>query len=95
MWDALLMSHADKSWAVPDEIDRKAIWKKAAVVAPVVLARGRPVATWSYKATSKILRITINPLSSWREKRHAGGARREARAVATHLGLPQTEVSIN
>ena len=94
MWDAMLMSHADKSWAVPDAADRKLIWKKAAVVAPVVLARGKPVATWSHKATTKALRVAISPLSGWREKQHAGGVRREARAVAAHLGLEDAEVSI-
>ena len=94
MWDGMLMSHADKTWAVPDEADRKRIWRKAAVVAPVVLARGKPVATWSHKATTKVLKITIAPLSGWREKQHAGGARREAKAVAAHLGLDETKVAI-
>lgn len=93
-WDCLLMGHADKSWTVPDEGERKAVWRKAAMVAPVVLARGRVVATWAQKKRRGGLAVTVTPLSGWRKTRHLAGARREARAVAEHLGLKAAELSL-
>lgn len=43
------MGHADKSWTVPDPARRTLVWRRAAFVAAVVLARGRVVATWSHR----------------------------------------------
>lgn len=94
MWDCLLMSHADKSWTVPDEGERKLVWKKAGVVAPVVLDRGRVVATWSHKVQRGRLLVVVEPLSRWRKSRHAAQVNREAVAVARHLGLEQAEVQV-
>lgn len=94
-WESLLMAHADKSWTVPIESERKQIWRKAAVVAPVVFARGQAVATWSMKRTKTRLDITVEPLSSWR-KSHAAAVKREALAVAAHYEIEKerTEVTL-
>ncbi|MCB9462386.1 MAG: winged helix DNA-binding domain-containing protein [Candidatus Eisenbacteria bacterium] len=43
------MAHADKSWTVPDEAERRKVWLRFADVAAVVLAGGRVVATWRHK----------------------------------------------
>ncbi len=94
MWDCLLMSHADKSWTVPDEGERKLVWKKAGVVAPVALDRGRVVATWSHKVKRGCLEVVVEQLSRWRKSRHATQVNREAKAVARHLGLEHAEVTI-
>ncbi len=94
LWDTLLMSHADKSWTVPSAGERPAIWKKAAVVASVVLARGRIVATWSQKRRARRLDVTIHPLSGWKAGRHLAAVRREARAVAAHYELPEAQVEM-
>lgn len=91
-YDSMLMGHADKSWTVPDEAERKLIWKKAAVVCAVVLARGRIIATWSQKATKKRLKITIQPLSGWQSSQHKAAVEREAEAIAAHMGRTDTEV---
>lgn len=93
-WDCLLMGHADKSWTVPDEGERKAVWRKAAMVAAVLLARGRVVATWTQKKRRGDLEVTVTPLGAWRKSKHAAGARREARAVAAHLGLGGAELVV-
>lgn len=94
LWDTLLMGHKDKSWTVPNEDDRKRVWRKAAYVAAPVIARGRVVAIWTAKALAKKLRVEVEPLSLWRQTQHASGVRREAREVAAHVGLPEAEVRI-
>ena len=65
-----LMGHADKSWVLPDADERPLVWRKAAVVAPVVLARGRIVATWAHRVKARRLVVTVTPLSGWRHGRH-------------------------
>jgi hypothetical protein len=93
LWDTLLMSHADKSWTVPAEPERPEVWRKAAMVSAVVLARGRVVATWSHKVRSRRVEVTVSPLSAW-TKRHEPGVRRDAAAVASHFGAPEAVVTV-
>lgn len=94
LWDSMLMGHADKSWTVPNESERKQVWRKSAMVSSVLLDRGRVVATWTQKTTSKKLKIQIDPLSGWRKSRHLTGAKKEAKAIAAHLELAEAEVAI-
>jgi hypothetical protein len=94
LWEAMLMAHADKSWTAPVEADRKLVWRKAAFVAAVVLARGRIVATWAHKERRGRLEVTVSPLSGWNKSKHAAGVRREAKAVANHLELDDAEVTL-
>jgi hypothetical protein len=93
LWDTMLMGHADKSWILPDEREQPLVWRKAAFVAAVVLARGRIVATWSHEAKGKKLAVTVEPLSGWRAAKHQPGVRREAAVVARHLGCAGAEVT--
>ena len=93
-WESMLMGHADKTWTVPDEADRKQIWRKAAFVAAVAIARGRVVATWTHKQQRGRLAVEVQPLSRWQASKHAAQVRREARAVAAHLELDDAEVTI-
>ncbi len=94
LWESMLMAHADKSWTVPDEAERTIVWRKAAFVAAVVLARGRIVATWSYSKRRGRLAVEVEPMSRWSATKHAAGVRREAVAVAEHLGLDGADVAI-
>lgn len=94
MWDCLLMGHADKSWTVPEPAERKIVWAKAAMVAAVVLARGRVVATWSQEARAGRMHLEVRPLSGWSTAKHAAAVRREAAAVAGHLDLDGADVKI-
>jgi len=94
LWDCLMMAHADKSWSVPAEADRKRIWRAGAFVAATVLARGRVVATWSQKQKAKRLEVVVEPLRGWRASKHLAGVRREAKGVAAHLGLPEAVVAV-
>lgn len=94
LWDSLLMGHADKSWTVPNEAERKQVWRKGAYVAAVVLARGRIVATWTQKQRRRRLDVEVVPLSGWRRTKHAPEVKREARAIADHLGLEGVDVSV-
>lgn len=92
LWDTLLMAHADKTWTTPMAVDEKRIWRKAAYVAAVVVARGRFVAVWTQKKMARRVRVEIEPLSGWKTSAHAPGVRREARALAMHLGVADAEV---
>ncbi len=94
LWEGMLMAHADKSWTVPEEAERKLIWRKAGYVAATVLARGRIVATWTHKKRSRRLAVAVEPLGSWRVRAHAAATRREADAVARHFGLEGADVTI-
>jgi hypothetical protein len=92
-YDTLLMGHADKSWTVPIEGERPAIWAKAAHVNATVLDRGRLVATWKHTARAKTVIITIAPLSGWRngleEKLDV-----DAGAFARHLGVAEARIIV-
>jgi hypothetical protein len=94
LWEAMLMAHADKTWTVPDEADRKLVWRKAAFVAAVALDRGRAVATWTQTKRGRRLAVEVEPLSAWRKTRHAAGVKREAAEVAAHLGLEGADVTL-
>ena len=94
LWDAMLMAHADKRWAVPEPAEEKRIWRPGGYVVPTVLARGRIVATWKHKQTARRLEIQVQPLSGWRKGKHEAGVRRETKAVARHLGLETLDVTI-
>lgn len=94
LWESMLMGHADKSWTVPDEGERKLVWRKAAMVSAVVLHRGRIVATWTQKATRKKLTVQVTPLSGWRKTKHQKEVQREAEAIADHLELPEVELKV-
>ena len=94
LWESMLMAHADKSWTVPDEADRKIIWRKGAYVAAVALARGRAVAIWSQTKRTRRLAIEVNPLSRWSKSKHLAPLKREADAVAAHLDLEGADVTV-
>ena len=94
LWESVLMAHADKSWTVAKESERKLIWRKAAMVSSVVLARGRVVANWTQKATTKRIKIQVQPLAGWRKTRHLNPVKREAKAIARHLELDDYEVEV-
>ena len=94
LWDAMLMAHADKRWAVPDLAEEKRIWRPGGHVVPTVLARGRIVATWKHKQTARGLEVEVQPLSAWRKGKHEAGVRRDAKAMAQHLGLEGLDISI-
>ena len=95
LWESMLMGHADKTWTVPDEADRKQVWRKGAFVAAVVIARGRVVATWTQKNVQRgRLIVEVQPLSRWQTSKHAAQVRSEARAVAAHLALDDADVTI-
>ncbi|MCH7664759.1 MAG: winged helix DNA-binding domain-containing protein [Acidobacteria bacterium] len=90
-WDTHLMRHADKSWLLPDEDERRLVWRKAADISATVVARGRIVAIWTYRATKKRVLVTVTPLGAWR-KTHLPGVKREATALADFLEVPAVEV---
>ena len=92
-WDTHTMTHKDKSWVVPREEELKRVWRPAAVNAPTVVARGRFVATWAHRATTKRVTVTVSPLSGWRAS-HRRQVEREARQLAAHLDVEGHEVIV-
>ncbi|MCP4205111.1 MAG: winged helix DNA-binding domain-containing protein [bacterium] len=92
-WDTHLMRHRDKSWLMPDESERKLVWRKAGDISATAVARGRIVATWTHRVTKRRVKVTVTPLSAWR-KQHLGGIKREAAAFAAFLEVPELELSI-
>lgn len=85
-YDTMLMTHKDKRWILPDADEEKLIWRKAAVVMPVVIARGQIVATWGYKSTTKNVSVSVAPMKGW-DKRWRQDVEDDARALAAHLEL--------
>jgi len=94
LWDGLLMSHADKSWTTPVEAERKLVWKKAAMVEAVVLARGRIVATWRAKQRAREVDLQITPLSAWRKTKHFKQVQLAAEGFAQHHGKNLAKLEI-
>jgi len=94
-WDAAMMAHKDKRWLTPDPRDEKRVWRKGAFVTATVIARGRVVACWSHEVKRGGLEVAVEPLAAWRASKHLAGVKREARAVAAHLGLETASVSVS
>ncbi|MDX1502225.1 MAG: crosslink repair DNA glycosylase YcaQ family protein [Thermoanaerobaculia bacterium] len=92
-WDTHLMRHKDKSWLLERPDEAPEVWRKAANVLPAVLARGRIVATWAYRSTTRKVVLSVSPLSGWRAA-HRQAVESEARALAAHLELDQAEVDV-
>lgn len=93
LWDTHTMTHKDKSWVVPRLEEAKLVWRKAGMICPTVLARGRFVATWSHRASRRLISVSLSPLSGWRDK-YLAQVKREARALAAHLEVPAVEVEV-
>lgn len=94
LYEALLMGHADKSFTVPVEAERKLVWRKAAHVMAVVMDRGRIVATWKQKRTRKTLKMQVAPMTGWNKAQHFAAVEREAEAVARHYELENLELAL-
>lgn len=94
LWDGLLMSHADKSWTVLNEAERKLIWKKAAMVESVVLARGQVVAIWKHKQRAREVDVQIKPLGAWRKSKHLKSVEGAAEAFAAHHAKSLAKVEV-
>jgi hypothetical protein len=93
LWDSMMMGHADKSWTVPLDADRKRIWRAGAYVAATIFDRGRVVGIWKHKVQGKKFHAEIEPLSGWKKSRHEAAVKRELKAVATHLNLSSIIIS--
>ncbi|MBW2278965.1 MAG: hypothetical protein JRF63_15845 [Deltaproteobacteria bacterium] len=60
----------------------------------MVLDRGRAVATWSHTLKRRRLEVRVEPLGRWRAKKHLPAVRREVQALAAHLELADTDLSV-
>lgn len=52
------------------------------------------MATWTQTKRGRRLAVEAKPLGRWRATKHAACLRREANAVARHLGLEAADVTI-
>ena len=92
-WPArMLMTHKNKRLILPDAAQEKLVWKKAAVVSAVVLARGEIVATWTHKKRSKHVDVDVSPLGAW-DDTYRPDVERDALRLAHHVGLELGELT--
>ncbi len=85
-YDTMLMTHKDKRWILPDADEEPLVWKKAAAVAPTIIAEGQIVATWSHNKRTHEVDVEVTPLGGWRASLR-DEVEREAQEFAAHLGL--------
>ena len=87
LWDSMMMGHHDKSWTVPNDADRKRIWRSGAYVAATIIDRGRVVGIWTHRVKGKKLTVEVEPLSGWKKSRHEAAVKRELKTIAAHFGV--------
>lgn len=92
-YDTMLMAHKNKRAILPDAAEEPLVWRKAAVVMPVVIDRGQISAHWSHTVKRDRLDVAITPMSAWREEARPA-LEADARRFATHLGLTTVNLSI-
>lgn len=92
-YDTVLMGHKDKGVILPDASEEPLIWKRAAVVAAVVLAEGRIVATWSHNKRAREVDVVVSPLSGW-DPALLPGVEAEAQAFAAHVESALGDLSV-
>ena len=90
--DPLLLATKDKSWLI-DERDYKKVWRAAAHVEPVVLARGRIVGTWRYDRRARGLDVSVRPFAQLPGAVERS-VEREAGGIADFLGIPLAGLEI-
>ncbi|MEM6927870.1 MAG: winged helix DNA-binding domain-containing protein [Myxococcota bacterium] len=93
-YDTVLMAHADKSWTTPVEAERKAVWKRSAVVVATVLHAGRVVGVWRHQARKSGVTVTVQPLSGFTEGARPG-IEADAERLAAHLEVEGFTVVID
>lgn len=92
-YDTALMGHHDKRVILPDAAEEPLVWRKAAVLAPVILSRGQIVATWSHKRRTRAIDVEVSPLGAW-DPASLPEVTAEAEAFAAHLGLELGELRV-
>lgn len=93
-YDTVLMGHKNKAWLLHDEKDYGHVWKRAAVVAAVILRDGQIVGTWSQKKRAKRVNITLHPLGGW-DPSMLEDAQKEALRYAQHLEVSLDDVCLD
>lgn len=92
-YDTMLMTHKDKRIILPDAAEEKLVWRKAAVVMPVVLHQGQIVATWAHKQTKTKLNVEITPMSAW-DASIIPDVESDALRFAEHLSVSLEQVQV-
>jgi hypothetical protein len=69
------------------------VWRKAAVVKPVVIEQGRIVAIWSHKVRAKRVDVSVEALSGWHDGLRAP-VEAEAQRIAAWFGRDEAAVSL-
>jgi uncharacterized protein YcaQ len=92
-FDPLLLATQDKSWLVEDTHYKK-VWRPAAQVEAVLLARGRIAGTWRYQRKSSGIRFLLQPFTPLPGPL-VKQLQRQAEEVAKFLGAPALEIQIS
>ncbi len=90
-FDVYLLGHRDKSHIV-EKTYYKQVFKKAAWIAPILLADGCALGTWKQNRTTKKIKVTVNPFEKFSES-HLSDIEAEARRLGNFFELA-SEVKI-
>ena len=85
--------HADKSWTVANEADRKAVRRTSAVVKASVFASGRVVGFWDHAARAREVAVTVTRLTGW-DAALVPQAEAQAQEFAAHVGVEAATVAV-
>lgn len=92
-FDPYLMGHAGRNHLF-DATHRWKVSRTAGWISPVVLVRGRVVATWTHRVAGQTLQVTVAPFQRLPPKT-LPEVRRCAESLATTLGLTRSEVKLS
>lgn len=92
-FDPLLLPHKDKSWLIEEQY-YKSVWKKSAVIDPVILIAGQIKGTWKYIRKGKKLLIELMPFEQLAKKIEEE-IKKEAFRVASFLEYAKEQVTVS
>lgn len=92
LFDPYLLGHADTGTIVPPRAYKK-VYRTAGWISPVVLRRGRAVATWSHRQAADGWQVEIQPFGRFGERARAKAERSIAR-LAGATGARQVTAKI-
>ena len=92
LFDPYLLGHADTETVVPRRAYKK-VYRTAGWISPVILRRGRAVATWSHRQAADGWQVQIQPFGRFGERARARAERSIAR-LAGATGMRQVIAKI-
>mmetsp|Transcript_39561 Transcript_39561/g.61714 ORF Transcript_39561/g.61714 Transcript_39561/m.61714 type:complete len:249 (-) Transcript_39561:1240-1986(-) len=92
LYDSFVLAHADKSWLIPQDSDKPAIFQKAAIVKGGVLHRGRLVCAVGLSGKGNKLSVELHEMEGWVDKLRPA-VDSELQRITDAWGLKRFEVA--